>query len=662
MSLPRPQLVPSLSGTSNPELESQASSEFTGAPFSSSASTPWTSYSGKPSFGNHQSPSQVSLGGDSYSSSIQSLRGERSSHDLRRTLLVVYIHGYNGSDTTFQKFPVHVHNLLSIALVETHTVHSKIYPRYKSQKAVELVAEEFSRWISPHESIETDLVLVGHSLGGILAAEITVLPSSPGSLEIFRHRVLGILNLDVPFLGLHPGVIPTGLGSLFQPKTKPEKAESNNSNAVADDVLSGSESSDGYLSPFDPSLHDPNFNPAFPNDIRLKKRSRLDAALHFLQKNSNDLRGAAKRYVTSRFEFASCVSDYPGLKRRYRKLQELEGVDEYLQKRDEQGRPLRRVRFINYYTAATGRIKPTTVEEDMDSKPLSASAEDLTITDTRGHTLDPGASDARSISAGPLILDTTGQADYDDHAEISIQADTTKPDLEESPGLKIDSHYDFDTSKGEITLPMTETKPIPPPLPYRPLPPALSKNQPAKRSSQDSPDDGNETRGRKGKHIVPTDQPPLSGQDALLTEPLEASHKLISRAPSSPTPSSSPSPLSSPQLPPTTLISSQSRSPTRGSSSSPSVQPKSKKYRMFCALPRGSSDGREIDPLWVRVYMEDMDEVTAHQSLFLPNESYEKLVGDVVARIEMWVQDELSIKAVLASMGEGELGDEGGYS
>ena len=66
--------------------------------------------------------------------------------DGRRILLLIYIHGFLGNETSFQSFPAHVHNLVTSTLAETHVVHSKIYPRYKSRKAIEYARDDFSNW------------------------------------------------------------------------------------------------------------------------------------------------------------------------------------------------------------------------------------------------------------------------------------------------------------------------------------------------------------------------------------------------------------------------------------------------------------------------------------------------------------------------------------
>jgi hypothetical protein len=66
--------------------------------------------------------------------------------DGRRRLLLIYIHGFMGEETSFQKFPAHVHNLVTIGLAESHAVYTKVYPRYKSRRAMDIAVNDFSRW------------------------------------------------------------------------------------------------------------------------------------------------------------------------------------------------------------------------------------------------------------------------------------------------------------------------------------------------------------------------------------------------------------------------------------------------------------------------------------------------------------------------------------
>lgn len=64
----------------------------------------------------------------------------------KRRLLLIYIHGYNGSEASFLGFPAHVHSLLVDALAESHEVYTRIYPRYKSRGDMRIARDQFSSW------------------------------------------------------------------------------------------------------------------------------------------------------------------------------------------------------------------------------------------------------------------------------------------------------------------------------------------------------------------------------------------------------------------------------------------------------------------------------------------------------------------------------------
>jgi pimeloyl-ACP methyl ester carboxylesterase len=87
-----------------------------------------------------------------------------------------------GNDTSFQSFPAHVHKYLKLALSDSHVVHSKVYPRYKTYKTIEIARDNFSKWLEPLESPKTDIILVGHSMGGLLAADIVLMASGAKSI------------------------------------------------------------------------------------------------------------------------------------------------------------------------------------------------------------------------------------------------------------------------------------------------------------------------------------------------------------------------------------------------------------------------------------------------------------------------------------------------
>lgn len=69
-----------------------------------------------------------------------------SSSSTRRRLLLVYVHGFNGSEASFQQFPAHVHSVLAGVVGESHELFTRIYPRYKSRGDMNITRDQFSSW------------------------------------------------------------------------------------------------------------------------------------------------------------------------------------------------------------------------------------------------------------------------------------------------------------------------------------------------------------------------------------------------------------------------------------------------------------------------------------------------------------------------------------
>lgn len=334
---------------------------------------------------------------DPRSSSTQSLRPSLNENEDRRTLLVVYIHGFMGDNTSFRSFPAHVHYFLREQLIESHVVHSKIYPRYKTYKAIDMARDKFSAWLEPHEGPRTDVVLVGHSMGGLLAADVALIPSpNPVYGSPFKHRILGTISLDAPLLGLHPGIITSGIASLFRKAPDPPGREQAFGDNLASQNASGSmlslqqtqsSSSDigpssGTMSPVPlstlsssisvDSQPDPNFNPTFYNDVPFIDRGFWKNVAHFAKKHySEGLVSSTYHHLLSHLEFGSCLADYPALKHRYNKIRRLEDVDELNKTQESRNEP--RVRFVNYYTVSTGIPKqpPTPKRADTHLRPVA---------------------------------------------------------------------------------------------------------------------------------------------------------------------------------------------------------------------------------------------------------------------------------------------------
>jgi pimeloyl-ACP methyl ester carboxylesterase len=300
---------------------------------------------------------------------------QHNSHpDRRRKLLCIYVHGFMGNETSFRSFPAHVHNLLAVLLSDSHAVHTKIYPRYRSRRNIQCARDDFSAWLTPHEGDNTDVVLLGHSMGGLVIAEVALMPSTTSDRPL-KHRIVGTVNFDVPFLGMHPGVVKSGLASIFSapPEEPSDRWQDTQLAGDAEGSVAGGEQrptspapssmSDGL---WRPGKTDPNFNPSFQNDVSLPVRKGWRNAWHFVSKHSDNLREATKQLVTSHLEFGGAMANYGELKMRYARLRALEEDSDAVRKSVVEGGTPPRVRFVNYYTASTGRPKkPKTPQKEL---------------------------------------------------------------------------------------------------------------------------------------------------------------------------------------------------------------------------------------------------------------------------------------------------------
>ncbi|TFB02007.1 hypothetical protein CCMA1212_005843 [Trichoderma ghanense] len=680
---------------------------------------------------------QILRSKDPRASSSQSLAPSESSSDTRRTLLLVYIHGFYGNDQSFHSFPAHVHNYLREALSETHVVHSKLYPRYKTYKAIEVARDNFSAWLEPHESPNTDVILIGHSMGGLLAAEMVLMPNRHApSQHPFKHHILGTLSLDSPFLGLHPGIVASGLASLFQPAPA-SPSQGANSSSAPEAQFAGSQFSSSATSIDSPPREprDPNFDPPYFNDAPFREQPFLTRMLNFGTKHwSEGIFTAMGHHVASHLEFGGCLADYRGLMSRYNQIRALEDVDDLQALSDglsDSSHP--RVRFLNYYTLAPGRPKPvvsakdsrdisqvdlsaTTVSERNLADEVDKKLVDIVLTTPDDNQRDSASIDLPKPSTPAQGKDMDGpvsasvpieEISINDESDSELEKPTSSPDLsrlsmqEIEPIPMDEDEQDVDQSlettittnsdwlspspegavyekKGLSEQTPASPEPDLPPIPDLPPPPQqldlsqytgkdsrkqaekefsrlqkayenavkdrtkalhereklLEKRQ--KKAQKDADKLEKDTKKQKQKseqekrrleketqRAIKAEKKRQNKDDAALAKHLESESKSAAASTTATTPEKMPE--TEPEMPPAS---------------------KPKKLRKFCNTP-AKRDGVVADPTWVSVYMDGMDEVTAHCALFLPGPHYDGLVGDVASRIVGWVQNDLSVRAML---------------
>lgn len=502
-------------------------------------------------------------------------------------------------------------------------------------------------------------------MGGILSAEVTLLTSPPSvvfGVQQFRHRILGTINFDCPFLGLHPGIVFSGIGSLFRPASSLPRSQiscsdpedqllelhpKNSSRASSPlrtpltlgDIDSEANVNSGASSEIDEDFTpraDPNYDPPFPNDIRLPVRKGWENTLHFITKHSHDLTKAARGYVTSHLEFGACVADYKGLQNRYMKLRPLEDIQ-------TSHEAARRVRFLNYYTICHGRPKKPTqatarrhsethlqrmtnpssstlttqspipspkisVEEHRNGKVICEPIVDLETLQISGEE-NSSHDESNIISQDEPAENANGRSESISHALESSTLDPTRcnelyslaplPSFPEAP-----QQYD------PATYPDRESRNIA----HKQYSAELKSYMRALKAYDQAINDRLKSVDKqekihdKTKKLAqfqeskkPQPQPHMSSEGG------SSSHDILS-----------PLPL---PLPPSTP---------------PTAKVKTPKERRFCVLPPRIHGQR--DPCWIRVFMKDVDEVGAHCGLFVPGEHYAWFLDDVGSRIKNWVE------------------------
>ncbi|KAI9478616.1 MAG: hypothetical protein EXX96DRAFT_571564 [Benjaminiella poitrasii] len=133
-------------------------------------------------------------------------------------LLLVFVHGFRGTDTSFKDFP----NKLRINLTNTvkAEVHVLIYPSYKTAGDLRVAVENFSSWLCDQASQikqEMDqlqssgkimIILLGHSMGGIVSAEtILRFHNSKKHQLLLNGEIIGLLAFDTPFYSINENFI-----------------------------------------------------------------------------------------------------------------------------------------------------------------------------------------------------------------------------------------------------------------------------------------------------------------------------------------------------------------------------------------------------------------------------------------------------------------------
>lgn len=537
-------------------------------------------------------------------------------------------------------------------------------------------------------------------MGGILSAEVALQkPPSPATGRPFRHRILGTISFDTPFLGMHPGVVVSGIGSLFRPAPEPPGKASQPSTSGTNTPSMSSQASvsspsyapsradsdvssqpsliQSITSPLASPPDDPFFNPPFPNDVRLPERKGWSNLIHFVNKHSDGLTIATKQYFMSHLEFGGCLADYPGLKNRYEKLRGLEDVNDLAQ-RNQPGyqAPIRRIRFVNYYTASTGRPKVPKVppgqmtDAEGHLKPIEVEMQDLSLTSTqtsRSRSRSPASTPRISVeehSDGAITPQPLEDGPDASPVEAQIQGlgdnSGVQNDFEEPPEMRHIDSIPIEEDDGPGPLSMTSTNevsdeaiskikstPSEPALPR--IPPVPTEPEPIDLSVY-TDKDSRKVAEKEQKRIMRAYQQAVKDRESAIKDRkklIEKREKRVQQEREKQLKAEEKQRLKEEKEEEKRKATINPEPPReRQASVASSVKPdKPKRDKKFCMLP--PEYGGKRDKCWIRVYMEGVDEVGAHCGLFFSGPQYESLVGNVGERISKWVEEDAERRAIL---------------
>jgi hypothetical protein len=400
-------------------------------------------------------------------------------------------------------------------------------------------------------------------------------------------------------------------------------------------------------------------------------------AMHFMNKHSDDIRKATKQLFKSHVEFGGAMADYSSLRLRYMKVRALEDEDTTIRKRlaDVPHIPAR-VRFVNYYTASTGRKKKS---RSTSRSPYGHRLDSTTALGASTHDLN--ASSQSLASPRPPL---SPRISVDEHIEGSVVHKgqiSTEPELksldEPLPAYAQDesplNELHNDPAYANIHVQMPNLPPLPPP-PMKPMALDLTaypdpgaqelvrRDYDRQMKAYEQAMQDREASIRDRKHLEDSLRKLAVQEKIKAKEPAK-----LENVPATTQTRPSIATNSTPRLAPLQSMDTDQAvsgvsfstplyddSPTAAASTfsidreeSHTLTPeaiKRKKDRKFCALPKKRNGER--DPLWVRIFMEDHDEVSAHTGLFYMSETYERLVGEVGAKIEEWVRDDMTRRVV----------------
>ena len=419
--------------------------------------------------------------------------------------------------------------------------------------------------------------------------------------------------------------------------------------------------------------------------------------LHFANKyRSEGIVNATAKHLFSHLEYGGCLADFPGLSYRYQRIRRLEDVDE-LRQINAPGDEAR-VRFVNYYTLSSGRKKPPkpsssanptpdltpfpsqsadgtsflTRETTVDTQaPMSSfttgPSPSIAVLDERSDPIDPSSDRPPSYKENSEVLPAADESQYDKQDAESIRSGLDRfsmLELDPCPLPDDDQSYAMDQSNSVDPSSITDQA-LPPiaELPARPKTPDFEQytDKDARKQAEKEfarvqkfyeravKDRNKAVRERekaleKRRRKAQKEAEKLDREEAKSFQRQQQEAEKLRKQEEKAFQRLQQEDHLGRQDTDSITDSLATQTTTSGDKTPPEGR-KRNKNKKFCTLPPKRNG--VADSTWVDVYMDGMDEVSAHCGLFFPGPHYDRLIGDVGMRIVSWVQDDLTRRAIL---------------